>query len=105
MDWCLSPERGLPAPDKIFLLDLSSEEQKRRKGFGEERYETSAFQKIVRDSYFNLRDQMPQLDWEVINADGTRDDVFRKLYDKTVKIIDCCDKPISILSLVCVILL
>lgn len=104
MDWCLSPERGLPAPDKIFLLDLSPEEQKRRKGFGEERYENSAFQNTVRDSYYNLMNQMPQLDWEVINAEGTRDDVFKKLYDKIDNIIECCDKPISTLSLVCEIL-
>jgi len=38
VDWCIAPERGLPAPDLVVFLSLSPGEAAARGGFGEERY-------------------------------------------------------------------
>jgi dTMP kinase len=42
IDWCLSSDKGLPAPDAVIFLDLSLEEAERRGGYerGQERFGT-----------------------------------------------------------------
>ena len=47
-EWCSAPETGLPAPDVVIFLQIDAETASSRGGFGEERYEHTAFQKIVR---------------------------------------------------------
>ena len=44
LDWCRQPDRGLPKPDLVCLLDVSGEEAKKRGGYGDEIYEREAFQ-------------------------------------------------------------
>ncbi len=42
-EWCKNCDRHLFKPDITFYLDLPSDVQKERSGFGDEIYETSLF--------------------------------------------------------------
>ena len=88
MEWCLSPDRGLPSPDLICFLDLSEQEQRKRGGFGNERYEVSSFQTAVRQKFIELMDFLPALNWRRINADGKADDVYAVLQKEVLKAIE-----------------
>ena len=48
LEWAWHPEVGLPRPDLLLFLSISSEEAAKRGGYGEERYETDAIQSKVR---------------------------------------------------------
>jgi hypothetical protein len=39
LEWCMAPERGLPAPDVVIYLSITPEAAAKRGSFGEERYE------------------------------------------------------------------
>lgn len=66
LEWCRQPDRGLPKPDLVCFLDVSPEEAAKRGGFGNERYETQAFQDKVRANYKQLIED----NWKIINTDG-----------------------------------
>lgn len=66
IEWCWNPEDGLPAPDAVFILNLSEAASLKRGGFGEERYELSNFQAKVRHNYKLLKDSKL---WKDIDAD------------------------------------
>lgn len=102
MDWCLAPDRGLPAPDVVLFLDLDAEEQQRRGGFGEERYEVSSFQKTVREKFLELIQSMNTVNWKVMDAKGTTDEVFDRLrvvVEETISTVG--ELPIYVLFHVC----
>eukprot|EP00794_Sanderia_malayensis_P010847 gene10847-12000_t len=77
------PDRGLPAPDKVFYLDMPPNKVASRGGFGEERYETSPFQEKVYNAYEQLKDDT----WKVIDADQIVDEVHAEI-SKTVSEIE-----------------
>lgn len=54
MSWCKQPDIGLPRPDAIVYLTLSSEAAAQRGNYGEERYEQTDFQKKVADNFAAL---------------------------------------------------
>lgn len=54
--WARGPEVGLPRPDAVVFLDLGEEAAARRGGFGDERYETGAMQRRVRELFWGLKD-------------------------------------------------
>lgn len=61
--WCCGPENGLPKPDLVMILKLSSEEMIKRSGFGEERYENIEFQNKVDKNYEKFKnDNFIQVD-------------------------------------------
>ncbi|KAK8789674.1 hypothetical protein WA171_001765, partial [Blastocystis sp. BT1] len=96
LEWCLAPDRGLPAPDIVLFLDLNSEEQKRRGGFGEERYEVSSFQENVRTKFLELIHTMKTINWMIVDANQTMDTVFTQLMDHIERAIEECEsKPVS----------
>ena len=98
MEWCLSPDRGLPSPDLICFLDLSEQEQMKRGGFGNERYEVSSFQTAVRQKFLELMDFLPALNWKRIDAAGSADEVYAVLQTEVLKTIEeCKDKAIGVL--------
>lgn len=102
LEWCLSPDRGLPAPDIVLFLDLTSEEQKKRGGFGEERYEVSSFQENVRTKFLELIRTMDTINWKIIDANQTVDTVFGQLMDHIEQTIQECEsKPVSEIFFVC----
>lgn len=65
LSWCFEPEKGLPKPDAVLLFKLNEEAMIKRKGFGDERYEESKFQKRVAENYEKLKDNS----WIDIDAD------------------------------------
>lgn len=75
-DWCKSPETGLPKPDMVIYLTLSSEAMMRRSGFGTERYEIPEFQLNVRKMYEKMIENPL---WKVIDADKTLDELSEEL--------------------------
>ncbi|CAJ1059769.1 thymidylate kinase [Xyrichtys novacula] len=64
LDWCKSPDVGLPKPDLVMFLQLSPAEAARRGQFGEERYETSVFQKTVQQKFEHLMKDT-SVNWQV----------------------------------------
>ena len=52
--WARQPDLGLPRPDAVVFLDISSEKAQERGGFGGEKYETKEMQKRVRVLFSEL---------------------------------------------------
>jgi dTMP kinase len=48
LQWAWAPELGLPQPDIVFFLDISTADAAARGGYGEERYENEQMQTKVR---------------------------------------------------------
>ena len=58
---------------------MSPEEAAKRGGFGNERYETTAFQAKVRENYNKLIED----NWSIVNTDGkSLEQVFNEINDK-----------------------
>ena len=64
LDWCKSPDHGLPEPDLVLFIDLPPEVASVRAGYGEERYEKIDFQIKVRKMFDQLFN--PET-WKVFN--------------------------------------
>ena len=56
LEWCKQPDIGLPRPDAVLYLTLSSEAAGKRGGFGQERYETTEFQSKVDKNFQQIQD-------------------------------------------------
>lgn len=54
LEWAWAPEIGLPHPDIVFFLDISSDAAAERGGYGEERYEREEMQSRVRTLFQHL---------------------------------------------------
>ncbi|SCW00770.1 LAFE_0C11606g1_1 [Lachancea fermentati] len=54
LEWCLQPDKGLLKPDLTIFFVNESKDTTSRDGFGDERYETSAFQDQVREKFFEI---------------------------------------------------
>jgi len=78
LEWCKNPDRGLPAPDAVIYLDVSSEVARQRGGYGEERYEKEEFQNKVRTQFEKLRAEDPDM-WHTVDASLSLDDVTAKI--------------------------
>ncbi|KAJ1508251.1 hypothetical protein HMI54_003359 [Coelomomyces lativittatus] len=85
VNWCKQPDIGLPQPDLVLYLDLSNEERKKRKGYGEERYENDDFQDKVRHIFLNhLVDSSY---WKIIPANQSIDSIHLELLNHVMKMI------------------
>lgn len=60
----MKPDVGLPKPDLVMFLQLSPAEAALRGQFGEERYETSVFQRAVQQKFEQLMKD-PSVNWQV----------------------------------------
>lgn len=69
LDWCKKPDVGLPKPDLVMFLNLSPAEAALRGQFGEERYETSVFQRAVQQKFEQLMKD-PSVNWQVRDKSG-----------------------------------
>jgi len=81
LDWCKSPDIGLPAPDAVIFLDLSQEDAEKRGGYGGERYEKRDMQMRVKQIFKDLQ-MIDEQDasfvgtpWYIINAAQSVEDV------------------------------
>uniref|UniRef100_A0A672F7J0 Thymidylate kinase n=1 Tax=Salarias fasciatus TaxID=181472 RepID=A0A672F7J0_SALFA len=64
LDWCMKSDVGLPKLDLVMFLEQSSAEAALRGHFGEERYETSVFQRLVQQKFEPLmKDE--SVNWQV----------------------------------------
>ncbi|XP_069007013.1 thymidylate kinase [Embiotoca jacksoni] len=79
LDWCMKPDVGLPKPDLVVFLQLSPAEAALRGQFGQERYETSVFQRSVQQKFEQLMKD-PSVNWQVIDAsqdiEGVHSDIL-----------------------------
>ncbi|XP_053178149.1 thymidylate kinase [Scomber japonicus] len=82
LDWCKQPDVGLPKPDLVMFLQLSPAEAALRGQFGEERYETSAFQKAVQQKFEQLMKD-PSVNWQIIDASQSVEDVHKNIANHT----------------------
>ncbi|XP_029032969.1 thymidylate kinase [Osmia bicornis bicornis] len=64
LNFCKTPDKGLPSPDLVILLKISEESQSTRSNWGSERYEYSKLQQSVAINYEKLIEQS----WSVIDA-------------------------------------
>ncbi|GKY91482.1 hypothetical protein MPSEU_000120500 [Mayamaea pseudoterrestris] len=55
LEWCMAPDKGLPAPDCVIFLDISPEQAAERGGYGNERYEQRDMQMRVRKRFHELQ--------------------------------------------------
>ncbi|XP_070688508.1 thymidylate kinase [Pempheris klunzingeri] len=78
LDWCMKPDVGLPKPDLVMFLQLSPAEAALRGQFGEERYETSVFQRAVQQKFEQLMKD-PSVNWQTIDASQEVEDVHEDI--------------------------
>ena len=57
LHWCKQSDVGLPKPDLVFFLEVKPEEAEKRDDFGDERYESTAFQVKVKNNFDLLREE------------------------------------------------
>lgn len=80
LEWCRHMEVGLPRPDLCLFLDVSAEEQARRGGFGEERYEKAEMQQRVRELFGEMgKHQDEGEDLVRIDANGSEEEVWTRI--------------------------
>ena len=90
VEWCKNCDKGLPAPDVIIYLDMPIEISASRENFGEERYESFDFQKMVHSKFMDLKrsdDDKGKNIWQVIDAARTIDEIqtdVRNIVEKTI---------------------
>ncbi|XP_072263919.1 thymidylate kinase [Pyxicephalus adspersus] len=95
LHWCKQPDIGLPKPDLVLFLDISPEAAAKRGDFGNERYETSDFQKKVQKRYAELMEDR-SLNWEMIDAAQSMEDVHSAIRQMSEDIIEQAkDQPIG----------
>lgn len=82
--WCCGPENGLPKPDLVMFLKLSTEEMIKRSGFGDERYENVEFQSKVDQNYNKFKND----NFIQVNAAQDVSILTDYLLEKIVKTID-----------------
>ncbi|GAX21444.1 dTMP kinase [Fistulifera solaris] len=75
LEWCQAPDRGLPAPDCVIFLDMSTEQAEERGGYGQERYEKREMQQRVRQRFQELSQLDDGVQWKFVNAAQTMDQV------------------------------
>lgn len=80
LNWCRHMEVGLPRPDLCLFLDVAAEEQERRGGFGNERYEKRELQDRVRELFSEMRTHKDEKDdIVVVNAGSGIEDVEKEI--------------------------
>jgi len=82
LEWAWHPEIGLPKPDLLFFLDISSAEASQRGSYGAERYETEKMQARVRTLFQELFLRLKDITVHVIDAGQTLDEVAKDIMDK-----------------------
>ncbi|XP_043851179.1 thymidylate kinase [Dromiciops gliroides] len=87
LEWCKQPDVGLPKPDLIFFLKLSSGEAAKRGDFGKERYENNAFQEKALQRFYQLMKD-DTLNWKTIDASQSIEDLHTEIYSLSEETIE-----------------
>ncbi|EGC36643.1 hypothetical protein DICPUDRAFT_97517 [Dictyostelium purpureum] len=96
VDWCYSCEKGLPEPDIVFYLSMSTEDATKRGDYGGERYEKVEFQMKIKQIY---EEKLKRPSWKVINANRTVEEVsneINQIFDSELESLQ--KKPIGTLN-------
>ncbi|GKY91487.1 hypothetical protein MPSEU_000120900 [Mayamaea pseudoterrestris] len=91
LEWCMAPDKGLPAPDCVIFLDMEPEQAAERGGYGNERYEQRDMQLRVRKRFHELQnmdapatdsvaDNSTSIPWYTIAAAQSMDQVEEEIY-------------------------
>eukprot|EP00612_Vaucheria_litorea_P008026 CAMPEP_0171474670 /NCGR_PEP_ID=MMETSP0946-20130122/2561_1 /TAXON_ID=109269 /ORGANISM="Vaucheria litorea, Strain CCMP2940" /LENGTH=221 /DNA_ID=CAMNT_0012004641 /DNA_START=11 /DNA_END=672 /DNA_ORIENTATION=- len=81
IEWCKSPDIGMPSPDLILFMDLEIEKATEREKFGEEKYEKADFQRKVRDNFFHLMElEKGNSNWIVIDASKSIEKISNDIF-------------------------
>ena len=88
IDWCKQCDKGLPKPDLVFFLDTKQTKLENRADFGEERYESTEFQKKVYENFnkiFDLETGNENKERLILNAkesiESLHQTIFNTVYD------------------------
>ncbi|XP_043507924.1 thymidylate kinase isoform X2 [Frieseomelitta varia] len=84
LSWCKEPDKGLPSPDIVILLNVSNEAQSLRHNWGDERFENTELQLRVASNYKKLIDKT----WYVINADDDKSMIHSQILHKVLNVIN-----------------
>ncbi|ETV66125.1 thymidylate kinase [Aphanomyces astaci] len=81
LDWCMRPEIGLPRPDVVIFLDISTHDAAQRAAYGEERYEKREFQERVRANFFRIMETeaAAKAPWHVLDATKSIDELHASI--------------------------
>ncbi|XP_031728817.1 thymidylate kinase [Anarrhichthys ocellatus] len=95
LDWCMKPDVGLPKPDLVMFLQLSPAEAALRGQFGEERYETSVFQRAVQQKFEQLKKDT-SVNWQVIDASQSVEDVHENIITHSLNTVNAAqNRPLG----------
>jgi len=83
LEWCRTPDIGLPAPDCVVYLTLNSDVAATRGDFGGERYEDTDFQSRVEKNFHKLRESS----WKIMDASRTIPEIESDLLALSLEVI------------------
>ena len=89
-DWCKQCDVGLPKADLVCFMDTKIEDLEKRENFGDERYETSEFQKNVYANFkklFDLEKQKTE-DCLILNAKDTIENLHQNVLNNVLDLIN-----------------
>lgn len=75
LSWCKEPDRGLPKPDLVALLEVSEQTQVSRTNWGGERFERTEVQRKVATNLRRLMDET----WVTVDGNDGMDKIHEKL--------------------------
>ncbi|KAM7359254.1 thymidylate kinase [Cochliomyia hominivorax] len=87
LQWCMSPENGLPRPDIVFYLKSETDALLDRGNYGEERYEKKEFQNKVAQLYEKIYEKEKHY-WYKIDAMQTKDDIHSEIKEKFIEVLN-----------------
>ncbi|KAK9802591.1 hypothetical protein WJX73_009345 [Symbiochloris irregularis] len=88
LDWCKTPDTGLPAPDVVIFLRLSPQDAAARGQYGAEAYEKIDFQEKVQEQFDKLRDTSPN--WVELDALLEQDSIAQQVSTIAAEAIQDC---------------
>jgi dTMP kinase len=93
LEWAWQPEVGLPRPDLLLFLSVSSHEAAKRGGYGQERYETNPMQSRVRDLFDELLTLNHGHEIQVVDAGSAVEEVAEKMLSRVIDVLST-EKPL-----------
>ncbi|XP_037818967.1 thymidylate kinase [Lucilia sericata] len=81
LDWCKSPENGLPRPDIVFYLKAEADALLDRGNYGEERYEKKEFQMKVAKIFEDIYEKEKEY-WYQVDARQSPENIHEKIKEK-----------------------
>jgi len=90
LQWCMSSDVGLPAPDLVLFLDVEPDIARERGGYGQERYEHEDLQKKVKVLFHKLGQEYGER-WKVVDAGRSLSEVARCIWKEVTPLLS--EKP------------